>query len=160
MSTQNHERHIEIERKYLLTALPEHARAHPSIEIDQGYIPGKVILERIRRSRMPDGTRYYRTLKAGSGIERMEIEEETTVEFFEAVWPLTRGARVHKRRYLVPEGDVTWEVDEFLDRPGFWLAEVELERADQVVTIPAWLAPAMDREVTTERGYTNRALAR
>ena len=43
------------------------------------------------------------------------------------MWPLTQGARVLKRRYLVPERDVVWEIDEFLDRSGLWLAEVELE---------------------------------
>lgn len=151
---------VEIERKYLLRALPDRVRSAPSIEIDQGYIPGTQIGERIRRSKSADGTRYYRTLKAGSGVQRIEIEEETTLEFFEAVWPLTRGARVAKRRYLVPDHAVVWEIDEFLDRSGLWLAEVELERVDQAVTIPDWLAPVLDREVTDEPSYTNRALAR
>src|SRR3954462_14664612 len=89
----------EIERKYLLRGLPERVATAESIEIDQGYIPGDRIGERIRRARNADGLRYYRTIKAGSGIEKLEIEEETTAEFFGAVWPLTRGARVHKRRY-------------------------------------------------------------
>jgi len=143
-----------------LRTLPERVRSAPAIEIDQGYIPGERIRERIRRSKSSDGTRFHRTLKAGSGLQRMEIEEETTLEFFEAVWPLTRGARVAKRRYLVPDGDVIWEIDEFLDRTGLWLAEVELERVDQSVRIPGWLAPAIEREVTEEPSYTNRALAR
>jgi CYTH domain-containing protein len=99
-------------------------------------------------------------MKSGSGLERTEIEDEASQEFFEAVWPLTRGARVWKRRYLVPDRDVVWEIDEFLDREGMWLAEVELERVDQVVTIPDWLAPVLVREVTTEKGYTNRSLAK
>ena len=160
MATGNSNAHIEIERKYLLRALPERVRSAPSIEIDQGYIPGDRIRERIRRSKSGDGTRFYRTLKAGAGIQRMEIEEESTVKFFEAVWPLTRGARVMKRRYLVPDRDVVWEIDEFLDRSGLWLAEVELERVDQAVIIPEWLAPLVERDVTDEAEYTNRALAR
>jgi adenylate cyclase len=149
----------EIERKYLLKGLPAVADA-PSLEIDQGYIPGVRIQERIRRARGVDGVRFYRTFKTGSGVERIEIEEETTPEFFDAVWPLTLGARVRKRRYLVPDRDVVWEIDEFLDRDGMWLAEVELERVDQPVVIPDWLAPVLVREVTTEKGYTNRSLAR
>src|SRR5690242_13636400 len=127
----------EIERKYLLRGLPGRVASAESIEIDQGYIPGERIGERIRRSRMADGAvKYFRTLKAGSGLERMEIEEETNEEFFHAVWPLTRGARVRKRRYLIPDRDVVWEIDEFLDRPDMWLAEVELEHVDHQVTIP------------------------
>ncbi len=151
----------EIERKYLLRGLPARAESAPSIEIDQGYIPGTRINERIRRSRLsPTDVRYFRTLKTGSGVERTEIEEETSEAFFLAVWPLTRGARVRKRRYLIPDRDVIWEIDEFLDRQGMWLAEVELEHIDQAVTIPEWLTPELVREVTDEKGYSNRALAK
>lgn len=152
---------IEIERKFLLRALPERARSAPSLEIDQGYVPGERIRERIRRTIAGDGTvRYWRTLKSGTGIARAEIEEETTAELFAALWPVTRGARVRKRRYLVQDGSDLWEIDEFLDRPDLWLAELELERVEQVVTIPDWLAPAVVREVTDERDFTNRALAK
>jgi CYTH domain-containing protein len=104
--------------------------------------------------------RFYRTIKSGSGLVRLEIEEETTETFFTTVWPLTRGARVAKRRYLVPERDVTWEIDEFVDRSGLWLAEVELRDAEQVVPLPPWLEPFVVREVTTERAFTNHALAK
>lgn len=151
----------EIERKYLLAKLPERVRSARSVEVDQGYLPGQRIQERVRRTRDAEGAlRYYRTLKSGSGLERIEIEEETTADFFEAVWPLTRGARVWKRRYFVPEADGVWEVDEFLDRPELALAEFEMEHAEQQVVIPDWLAPVMVREVTFEKGYTNRALAK
>lgn len=150
----------EIERKYLLRALPERVRDAMSADVDQGYLPGTRINERVRRMRWPDGARFYRTIKMGSGIDRLELEDETTEQFFTTVWPLTRGARISKRRYFVPEGDVTWEIDEFLDRSGLWLAEVELESADQKVEIPVWLQSVLEREVTDEREYTNHALAR
>jgi adenylate cyclase len=150
----------EIERKFLLRALPERVREAQSAEVDQGYLPGMRINERIRRMRSADGARFYRTIKMGSGVERYELEEETNEEFFRTVWPLTRGARIFKRRYFVPEGDVIWEIDEFLDRPGLWLAEVELETVDQRVIVPDWLEAVVEREVTDEKDYTNHALAR
>jgi len=150
----------EIERKYLLCALPDRALTAESLEIDQGYIPGVRINERIRRARAAGGVRYYRTMKYGAGLDRFELEDETTEDFFHATWPLTRGARVWKRRYLVPDGELVWEIDEFLDRSGLWLAEIELEHVEQVVAIPDWLAPSVVREVTFEKEYSNRALAR
>ena len=150
----------EIERKYLLQGRPPGIDGAPSLELDQGYIPGDRIRERIRRARGTSATKYFRTMKMGSGLQRIEIEEETNAEFFDAVWPLTRGRRIQKRRYLVEDGDVVWEIDEFLDRPSLWLAEVELTHADQVVEIPAWLEPFVEREVTDDPSYTNRALAR
>lgn len=154
--------HREIERKYLLRALPpaELLADATVLEIDQGYLPGVRINERLRRSLGPDGAKYYRTMKFGGGMDRLELEDETTEDYFTATWPFTRGARVWKRRYMIPDRDVVWEIDEFLDRPGLWLAEVELEHVDHAVTIPEWLAPVLVREVTFEKGFTNRALAR
>jgi CYTH domain-containing protein len=153
-------RNREIERKYLLSALPPRARSAPALRIDQGYLPGLRINERVRRAVSDDGTRYYRTLKSGAGIERMEIEEPIDERFFATVWPLTLGHRIEKRRYLVPDGDVTWEIDEFLDREGLWLAEVELESVSQRVAIPEWLVEFVVREVTDDVSYTNHVLAK
>ena len=150
----------EIERKYLLRGMPARVAEAASAEIDQGYLPGTRINERIRRMRGDDGVRYYRTIKSGSGLERREVEEETTEEFFLAVWSLTRGARVHKRRYFVPVADGVWELDEFLDRPDLALAEFEMEHVAQRVELPDWLAPHVVREVTADQAYTNRALAK
>jgi len=150
----------EIERKYLLRELPAAVAGAPSVEIDQGYLPGERINERVRRTQGPEGVRYYRTIKAGTGIERLEIEEATTELFFSTVWPLTRGCRIRKRRYFIQEGELTWEIDEFLDRDGLWLAELELDAADQAVVVPAWLRDAIEREVTDDARYTNHSLAR
>ena len=149
----------EIERKYLLTALPLRVLTAPAAHIDQGYLPGVRINERVRRTKRNGAVRYYRTIKSGAGIEKLEIEEETDERFFAAVWPLTLGHRVEKRRYEVAEGELLWEVDEFLDRTGLWLAEVELTAVDQVVVLPGWLAEFVEREVTEEVRYTNHALA-
>jgi CYTH domain-containing protein len=150
----------EIERKFLLNGLPADMSRHPSVVIDQGYIPGTAVRERVRRTQ--DGTtlRYFRTVKLGTGIERFEFEEETTDSFFVAVWPLTRGHRVQKRRYRVPAGNHTWEVDEFLDRDALVLAEVELERADERIEPPPAIAAVIVREVTDEPAFSNYRLSR
>nr|MDQ3035088.1 hypothetical protein [Myxococcota bacterium] len=154
----------EIERKYLLSALPEHVRDHASIEIDQGYVPGERLHERLRRTKSRAGERgleerWYRTIKMGKGLSRIELEEETTREIFARMWPLTKGHRVRKRRWKVPEGERVWEIDEFRDRE-LTLAEIELPTEHTDVTIPAWLAPFVVREVTDEPGYVNLNLAR
>jgi CYTH domain-containing protein len=151
---------VEIERKFLLSALPRMPQALDVVEIDQGYIPGTNVLERLRRQRSRDGTvRYFRTVKLGSGLERLEFEDETDAQTFEHLWLLTEGQRLQKRRYMVPAGDLTWEVDEFTDRR-LHLAEVELPERDTQVIVPDWLKPVVVRDVTDERRYTNRSLAR
>jgi CHAD domain-containing protein/CYTH domain-containing protein len=152
---------VEVERKYLLRAFPDSALDAPPAEIDQGYLPGDRLVERVRRVRTLDGERYYRTVKLGAGVRRIEVEEATTRELFDALWPLTAGRRVRKRRHLVPDGDLTWEIDDFADRD-LVLAEVEFPAsgAQTRVAIPNWLAPYVVRDVTDEPEYVNARLAR
>ena len=150
---------VEIERKFLLYALPESFPEGDVQLIEQGYLPGDRLVERLRRVRTGPGERFYRTVKSGSGVSRLELEEETTREVFDAMWPLTIGRRISKRRHRVPEGDVTWELDEFTDRD-LVLAEVELRRIDEPVVVPDWLEPSLVREVTGEPEYLNSSLAR
>jgi CYTH domain-containing protein len=150
---------VEVERKYLLKALPPVARKMHAQEIEQGWLPGKRLRERLRRVRDADGERFYRTIKFGAGIQRLEIEEETTAELFGALWPLTEGCRVRKRRHQVREGALTWEIDGFQDR-NLVLAEVELTEAGMEVEPPKWLRPYVVREVTVDPAFLNLNLAR
>ena len=149
----------EVERKYLLERLPDVVAHRPWVEIEQGYLPGDHLVERLRRIRSDAGVELVRTVKEGSGLVRLEIEESVAPEVFDALWPLTEGSRLRKRRYRVPEGELIWEIDQFLDR-ALVLAEVELPSMDVVVTVPAWLRPWVRREVTDEPGYSNVELSR
>jgi CHAD domain-containing protein/CYTH domain-containing protein len=149
---------VEIERKYLLRAVPEHALAWPFHEIEQGYVPGTRLAERLRHVHVDGTDRWFRTVKAGSGVMRTELEDETTQQIFDTMWPLTDGRRVHKRRYAVADGAHVWEIDEFTDRE-LVLAEIELPDPDMPVEPPAWLAPYVVREVTGEPEYLNLNLA-
>jgi CHAD domain-containing protein/CYTH domain-containing protein len=151
--------HVEIERKFLLTGLPESVRGAEAREIEQGYVPGERLVERLRRARSADATQCYRTVKLGSGLSRVEVEEETTAAVFDVMWPLTEGRRVQKRRYAVPDGELTWEIDEFTDRE-LVLAEVELPSESTPAEPPEWLRPYVAREVTGEDEYVNANLAR
>lgn len=150
---------VEIERKYLLRRLPPRVRRLRPRAIEQGYLPGERLIERLRRVTAPDGSvRRYRTVKGGAGVARLEIEEEAEAQLFEALWPLTAGRRVLKQRYVVPDGPLRWEIDEFTDRE-LVLAEVELPDADTNPAPPGWLAPYVVREVTDEAAYLNASLA-
>jgi CYTH domain-containing protein len=150
---------IEIERKYLLRALPPMPRVSEVLEIEQGYIPGTKLVERLRRERARDGrVKHYRTVKVGAGLERIELEDETDERTFAHLWQLTDGHRLRKRRHKVQHGDDVWEIDEFLDRD-LVLAELELPEVAYLVTIPDWLAPMLVREVTGDPAYANSNLA-
>lgn len=141
-----------------MPALPELA-GRRTLTIDQGYIPGTLIKERLRQVDEDGTVRWYRTVKFGKGLVRQEFEDETTAEIFRAMWPLTLGRRLRKRRHVVPAGTLYWEIDEFIDRELF-LAEIEMPAADTAIVIPDWLSPVLEREVTGETPWLNSTLAR
>jgi len=150
---------LEIERKWLLSALPPQAVAAPVTDLAQGYLPGEALVERIRRRSNAGSVEWIRTVKLGRGIARIEVEEVAAPALGEALFALTEGRRVHKRRYTVADGARHWEIDAFTDRV-LVLAELELDHADAVVEFPPWLAPYVLREVTDDRAFTNWQLAR
>lgn len=150
---------MEYERKWLLTALPPRVRELVPETLLQGYLPGELLVERIRSVTTGDATTWIRTVKLGKGVARVEIEETTSADLGTALFALTAGRRVAKQRYAVSEGELTWEIDDFTDRE-LVLAEVELPDEHTPVTLPAWLAPWVVREVTEETEFTNWKLAR
>ncbi len=149
---------VEIERKYLLRGMPQSMPEAKIKEITQGYLPGTRLIERLRRVRSEWMERFFRTVKSGTGMVRTELEEECTRDVFEALWPLTEGRRVEKRRHVVADGSLYWEIDEFTDRE-LVLAEIELPSADITADFPAWLLSMVERDVTGEGAYVNSSLA-
>jgi CHAD domain-containing protein/CYTH domain-containing protein len=151
---------LEIERKYLLTRVPPIASATPPTRIEQGWLPGAALRERLRRTTAPDGTVHcWRNVKLGPAQARIEIDEGTSRALFDAMWPLTIEARVRKQRHVVREGAYAWEIDVFLDRE-LVLAVEELSGLDDRPALPDWLAPYVERDVTGEPAYFNSVLAR
>jgi CHAD domain-containing protein/CYTH domain-containing protein len=136
-------RDLEIERKFLLDGVPVLDKEESSAEIEQGYLPGERVIERIRRTRTNGKEELLRTIKEGAGISRLEVEE---------------GRRIRKCRHHVKDGDLTWEIDEFRDR-NLVVAEVELPSPSTEVTTPEWLHPYIVREVTDDPAYSNYRLA-
>jgi CYTH domain-containing protein len=151
---------VEIERKYLLRGMPPLPPGAAWSELAQGYLPGRELHERVRRVARPDGeVRYFRTVKLGAGVRRIEVEEETDARLFRGLWRLTAGRRIRKRRYRVEAEGRVWEIDRFRGR-SLVLAEVELPSEDAEVRFPPWLAPWVEREVTDDPAYLNLNLAR
>ena len=147
---------IEIERKFLVTGEYKDS-AESSTHIIQGYINnegGRTVRVRIRDDRA------YLTIKGPSidgGLSRFEWEKEIPVSDAGDLMKLCVSPIVDKRRYLVPAGSHTFEVDEFYgDNEGLTMAEVELGSAMEEFERPSWLG----EEVTGDRRYYNSHLAR
>lgn len=146
---------IEIERKFLVAAVPAEGRRGSRTRIRQGYlaVSGEVEV-RIRQRE----DRHTLTTKRGAGLARVEQEIELTAELFEDLWPLTEGRRIQKVRCEIPHGDLTLELDEYEGHlSGLRVVEVEFPSRDAARSFqpPPWFG----REVTGDRSMANRHLA-
>lgn len=143
----------EIERKFLVAGDYKQA-AVSSSHIVQGYIgrtPSLTFRIRLRDER------GYLTVKGRTdeaGISRDEWEYEIPAADARELLAHSDGS-IEKRRYMVPAGRHTFEVDEFFGaNEGLTMAEVELSSPDEAFERPAWLG----EEVTGDKRYYNSQL--
>ena len=149
----------EIQRRFLLRRLPATAQAFALQEIEQGWLPGTRVVERIRSLRRDPQPVTYRTTRWSTGATPGAPQGEVDQTMFDEIWPLTAGRRVAKRRHVVTDYGLQWEIDQFLDRD-LVIADVAVAERDAPVVVPEWLQPYIVREVTGEGAYTSLALAR
>jgi adenylate cyclase len=145
----------EIERKFLVTGNEWLGKATSMTRIEQGYLArGRKATLRVR---IRDGKSATITIKSREpGISRSEFEYKIPMKHARALMELCGKSRLEKERYTVPLGRLLWEVDVFTNRAdGLVLAEIELEREDQVVKLPKWVG----EEVTADPRYRNSTLA-
>lgn len=144
---------MEIERKYLLKRLPENLEEYSSYEIEQAYLNDKPVL-RIRRS----GDRYIITMKSGGMMAHEEYELPLSSEAYLHLLPKTDGRIITKRRYKIPYGDLTIELDVFSGcMEGLVMAEVEFPTVEDAEAFlpPDWFG----EEVTDDPRYHNVFMA-
>lgn len=145
----------EIERKFLVRN--DSWRAGPAgVLCRQGYLSlGGPCTVRVRLL----GDAGYLTIKGPpAGLARAEYEYPIpAADAAEMLERFCTSLQVEKRRHVREHGGHTWEIDEFLGaNQGLVLAEVELERPDEPVSLPEWAG----REVTGDPRYLNSSLAR
>ena len=145
---------MEIERKYLVTSDCYKQMAVARHHIRQGYISReKTGTVRVRIS----DDKAYLTIKgkpATGHFARYEWEKEIDVADAVELIKLCQGTIIDKTRWIVPakEEGLKWEVDEFHGKyEGLVVAEIELEREEQVVELPTFVG----KEVTDDRRYYN-----
>jgi adenylate cyclase len=143
----------EIERKFLVKGDAWRALAKGSM-YRQGYLNSAK--ERTVRIRTADDRAFLTVKGITVGATRPEYEYEIPFDDGKAMLDtLVEKPLIEKKRYKIPAGNVTWEVDEFLgENVGLIVAEVELKGADQTFDKPVWLG----EEVTSDPRYFNANL--
>ena len=142
---------MEIERKFLLKSIPKDLANYPCTQIEQAYLC-RVPVVRVRR----DGDRFELTCK-GKGKDLMVREElnlPLSPEAYVSLRAKAEGTVIFKRRYRIPFGKYTIELDHFESpMPGLYLAEVEFETEEEALAFvpPEWFG----EDVTQDPKYYN-----
>lgn len=145
----------EIERKYLVHPKAwEKAKTKATFSlISQGYL--SLEAERTVRIRIKEEVAFLTIKGKTKGISRVEFEYPIPLKDGLDLLKLCQGSMIQKRRYLLKENQLTWEVDEFEgDNKGLIIAEVELESETQEPILPSWIK----EEVSDDNRYYNSNL--
>lgn len=145
----------EIERKFLVKDITWKDGSQPE-QCRQGYIC--LDIGTTVRVRVKAGKGYLTIKDKGDGISRREYEFEIPiVDAEEMLEHLCEKPLIEKDRYTVEYKGMIWEVDEFKgENNGLIIAEVELERKEQVFSLPGWIG----KEVTGDPRFYNVGLVR
>ncbi len=147
-------KNYEIERKYLVRTPPKDLSAFPRHDIEQGYLCTDPVV-RIRRQ----DDEYFLTYKSKGLMIREEYNLPLTEEAYLHLRTKTDGRLISKRRYLIPYGPYTIELDHFSSpKEGLFLAEVEFadEKEALAFTPPDWFG----EDVTASPMYHNSSLSK
>lgn len=147
----------EIERKFLVAAVPSPDELGPGVRLRQGYL---ALDEQVEVRMRTAGDATVLTIKAGKGLARTEVELPLAGGDASDLWPHATARSLEKVRHRLDLGaGLTAELDLYEGRlAGLATVEVELpsEEAAARFAPPPWFG----REVTGEPGWSNADLAR
>ena len=146
---------MEIERKFLISKLPENLSDYPFHQIEQGYLTTNPVV-RIRRQ----DDDYILTYKGNGMMAREEYNLPLNQASYEHLLTKVDGIVLTKQRFLIPlpGTSCTAELDIFSGHyKGLMLVEVEFETEEQANAFvpPEWFG----KDVTFSGEYQNSRLA-
>lgn len=148
---------MEIERKFLVSKMPENLESYNCHIIEQGYLSSSAPIVRVRRQ----DDEYYMTYKGSGLMAREEYNLPLTKESYEHLLKKADGNIIRKKRYLIPiEGTkLTVELDVF-DSPfaPLVMAEVEFESIEQAGEFE--MLDWFSQDVTEDSSYHNSNMSK
>ncbi len=172
---------LEIEKKFLVKALPEDLERFPYHEITQGYLCRHPAV-RVRREADRDGERFYMTYKGirqAGVLAQEEYNLDLTAEAYAHLLAKADGTVIEKRRVILPlnedafpnggssaeaisawlsSGDAKIELDIFAGAfDGLVIAEVEFPSEE--IAAAYYPAAWFGGEVTGDERYSNAWMA-
>lgn len=145
---------MEIERKFLVSYLPENLDRFPRKEIEQSYISTNPTI-RLRKS----NDKYILTVKGEGSISREEFELPLSKEQYTNLMKKTETQPISKTRYLIPiDCGLTAELDVYHNNlSGLYTVEVEFDSIENANCFnpPDWFST----DISTDNRYKNTSLS-
>ncbi len=144
---------MEIERKFLVDISKISLNEYPYKELEQGYLSVNPVV-RVRK----EDNEYYLTYKGKGMMAREEYNLPLNKDSYEHLIKKADGNIISKKRYLIPLGKYTIELDEFkAPFAPLYLAEVEFPTIEEAnsFTPPDWFT----EDVTSNREYHNSSMS-
>jgi adenylate cyclase len=146
---------FEIERKFLVRGDSWRNSAIRHAKIRQAYLDSSAKVS-IRVRITDDGSATLTLKSRSSKLRRREFEYAIPTSDAEELISLRRTGIVEKVRYVVPCGNLNWEIDVFSgENLGLVMAEIELLDENHQIELPPWIGS----EVTRQDRYYNGTLA-
>ncbi|HLW42288.1 MAG TPA: CYTH domain-containing protein [Flavobacterium sp.] len=147
---------IEIERKFRVKSTTFLDNIKTRFKITQGYLNSDKNRTVRVRTKDSQGFITVKGVSSANGLSRFEWEKEISSTDAARLLELCEGFVIDKTRYLVPFGEVVFEVDVFEGaNQGLVIAEVELQSEGQIFEKPDWLG----EELTGDKRYYNAYLS-
>ncbi|MCD2493094.1 CYTH domain-containing protein [Lacrimispora sp. NSJ-141] len=139
---------MEIERKFLVKKMPEDLETYPCLLIEQAYLCTDPVV-RIRRQ----DNSYYMTYKGKGMMVREEYNLPLNEKAYLHLKAKADGHIIAKKRYRIPLGTLTAELDIFSVPKELTLVEVEFSTEDEALSFcpPDWFG----EDVTSDSRYHN-----
>ncbi len=145
---------MEIERKFLVSAVPDNLDSYNSKEIEQAYISTNPTI-RIRKS----NSDYILTVKGSGHMSREEFELLINEDQYLSLMKKAETPILEKTRYEIPiDGGYSAELDIYHGQlEGLMTVEVEFDTVDEALIFkpPSWFSI----DVTNDKRYKNTALS-
>jgi|SRR5690554_220191 len=148
---------IEIERKFRVKNTTFLNRIKASFKITQGYLNSDKYRTVRVRTKASSGFITVKGISSADGTSRFEWEKQISLEEALLLLPLCEDFIIEKTRYIIPFGEVIFEVDVFEgNNKGLVIAEVELTHKNQTFEKPDWLG----EELTGDERFYNAYLSK
>lgn len=146
---------MEIERRFIVSAFPEHLELLRRAQVKQGYICTGEIEARIRKTEDAHKTTYKLAFKTDGTLVREEVEFDISEENYHELLKLLKGEMISKDYRVYPLDGYRLEVCKVDEGKSteYIYAEVEFSTIKEAEAFDAACIPYIVKEVTKDRSY-------